>query len=368
MVQNKAYRISSAQLIIVLFLSRFFTLMTYQPTQQAVGGSTVLLTIPLSALAAVAVMLPFLWLYQKAQADPLTCAFRVSQSYGVVSSIILGLFCLFMTAYSVSHFQFFMVSTVYPQEQPWIFIVSMLAVAAYGAKMGLEALSRMGVLVFWALIAVTALLLVALIPNVRSVYLTNPLFEGYRAITAGTFGALANNAELVLFMLLLSRTKEKGGKVLSQWLILVTIWFVLFSFLTLTVLGDYVKARIFPVYSLTSVAQFSFFGRMDLLHIFLWIFIAFVRVTLYLYCTNLCLRRIFPKLSRGWGITICTVLLIGLASLLSSQLSLFDMAGRLLMTGIPLGLAVVVFPLLTLLFPSAKGVSQKSLKLGKKEN
>lgn len=356
-MQSKARDISAAQLVMLLFVGRMFSLMTYvSKTQTVESGSLSLLTIPLASIAAAAAALPLLLIYRNCGADPLTCAYRAGRPFGAAFSVLLLLYCLYTAAYTASHFEYFMTSTLYQNAAPWLFIFVLLLAAAYAASMGLEAFSRLSVLAFVLTLGVLILLAAVLFPQIKLAYVENPLRNPAGDIGKTVWYTFAGNSELILFLLFAgrSRTKNGKGKPFAVWLILFTLAAELIAFLLLTALGDFAKTRLFPMHTAAVVAQFALFGRLDLFHIITWVVVAFLRATSYIYAAAVCLRRLFPKLpfaGAAWlsGGTAC------LASLLASPLLLRGQAVPF--GGAALTLLAVLFPLITLLLPKARGVN-----------
>ncbi|RGX56688.1 MULTISPECIES: GerAB/ArcD/ProY family transporter [Anaerotruncus] len=357
-MQGKIRDISGAQLVMLLFVSRLFTLFTFIPKSgQAVSGSTALLTILLAAAATLLLILPYLWLCRKGGQDILAAAFSASRFYGVLVSACYGTFCILMAGYTASHFEFFMTSTVYQNAPPWIFLLCLIPAAAYAARLGLEAFSRFGVFVFILMLAVIALICGALIPEMDLVNVVSPFLEGEEAVFSGTMQAVTANAEAVVFILLCSRAGKGSGKTFIWYVVLAAIFYEILSFSVLAALGDYAKTRLFPLYTAATVAQISVFGRLDILHIAMWVCVAFLRAAAYLYCALVCLRRIFHKLPYAAAAAIVAVGAGGLAFFTSTDMRYLNEAGRLLMNGVPFGVLVVLIPLITALFLKKGGKS-----------
>lgn len=353
-MENKPRMISGTQLVFLLLISRLFTLFTFVPrARTAASGSTALLCIPLAGAAVGILLIPFLLLLRRSQTDLLSCAFQLGSGYGLVVSLLFGVFCIYMAAFTTSHFSFFMASAVYPNSTPWAFLLLLTLAAGYAASLGLEAFSRMSVWVFSLLLLLLLLFVCALLPEVNPVYLTSPLLDGLPAVGKGIFYTAVNHAEAVALILLLPRVRRAGGRVAAGWLVLTILVYELLSFLTLTVLGDYAKTRLFPLHTLSSLAQLSGFGRLDLLHIALWIFAAFLRLTVYLYCAAVCLRRIFPSAAFGRSCACCAAV-SGIWSLATARGMQFwnRISEQVWVVAAPFLLLVAAVPLVTLLLTS----------------
>ena len=162
---------------------------------------------------------------------------------------------------------------------------------------------------------------------------------------------MAGNADILLFLLLFPRVRGGSGKTGFWWVALTAaVWWVL-CFFVLTALGDYAGTRLFPLQTAAAVANLSVFGRMDLVHITVWIITAFLRAAAWLYCGCTCLRRLFPKVRMGAASALCA-LAAGIAA--AAAAPLWEAAGSAWESGVPLLLLAVAAPLVTLCFPRAK--------------
>ncbi len=302
-------RISGAQLVTTLAVTRVFSLFTYVPRQGSVSGQVTLLSIPLSVAVCWLLLTPFLRMRKTCGPDLLVECGRLGKPFSAVAVLLFLGACLLQVAGSCSHFAFFMTSSVYQTASREIFIGVLLVTGGYAAALGLEAFSRAGSLLFAFALLVMGLMLAALLPEIRLSQLYSPLAEGVEPLVRSLARTTAQNVELILFVLLLSRCRPGHDKrYLAGLLGITALLYEIFTFLTLTVLGDYSRMRLFPLHTLATVAEASVLGRMDLLHILLWSAVGFLRVTLYLYGAATCLHRLAKRLSMGMAVAICAFL------------------------------------------------------------
>ncbi len=352
---EKAYDISGVQLVLLLFVTRLFTILTFVPKSDvAISGSAALLAILLSGILGLVFFLPFFWFQKKCGENLLDAVFRVGKAYGWVVSVLLWLFCLYVVSYTISHFTFFMTSTFYDDAKPWLFLILLILAAAYGAVLGVEACARLGALAFALVLVVTLLIGCALFSQIDLIYFTNPLRENWKTISQNVFFTATNNTECILFLLLFSRTKEKKKRTVVWWLLSITIMYELLAFLTQAVLGNYSNARLFPLHTLATLARFSDFGRLDLLHAAVWIFCAFLRASIFLYSASVCLRRLFPKLGRGWAVSICALISVAVTAASVQGMLIWKESYHVVVETVPFLIFMALFPILTGLFPRAK--------------
>lgn len=362
-MQGKVRTISSAQLVLLLTVSRLFTLFTsISHTDSSGSGSAALVAIPLAGIGALAAGVPYLLMRRRCGPDSLEAACRVGKAYGAAAAFLFCVFCLMAAARTAAQFTYFMVSAVYQNVQPWVLLFWLTLLAAYAAALGLEAFSRLGALAFFLALGATLLVFGALLPRMNPIWLASPFLDGVQPTWQIMRHLLVQNAELVLFPLLASRAGGKGVKPYFWWTALTTLFYEALALVVLTALGGFAATRLFPLHTLAVVARLPVFGRLELCYIVLWVLLAFLRMALYLYCACVCLRRMVPKLSLGKTAAACAVV-SGVCAYAAVAMRFWQRTGLDLAAGVALGLLAILFPLVTMAFPKAKA-PKKTAKEG----
>ena len=160
---TKRVEISASQLVTLLFLSRAFTLLTYSTkTDQISQNAGIIFALALSAMLYVAALIPtFLLVRRRRDYSIIEWSFAVKPWFGKGVAALYFAFLVLVTANTISHFEFFLTSSIYPNASPTLFVVLFLLAVAYAAYMGLEACARMSGFVFWGVAAGTAFLFCA---------------------------------------------------------------------------------------------------------------------------------------------------------------------------------------------------------------
>lgn len=366
-MENKIRRISPGQLVLLLFLSRLFSLLTLVPKRGAATGSAALLSSLFAALVVGVAALPVLWLFRRTDRSVFETADSALKPLGTLSAVLMGLFCIWTVAYTIAHFSFFMVSSVYFNGHGMVFVLCLTLAAAYGASLGLEPLARMSLSAFLLAVVTALVLVIALFGDMRWQNVISPFYDGLSPVLSSTWGGASQYGELVLLVLLLHRVREpgkSGGSICLRWLVLSACAFLVFGLLTLTVLGNYGATRLFPLHTTATVAHFSMGGRLDLLYLFLWIFVAFLRAALWLYGAVVCLGRLFPKRRMGSRAVFAGIAAGAFALAALPLLEGGFPVGSVFTGALPLVLLGVVLPVALLLTPLAR---QKNHPEGKKK-
>lgn len=364
-MRTKPHDISAGQLIMMLVLCSIFTMFSYTSgTRETLSAPAAPLVLLLSSAGALVVIIPFFLLKKHAGPDLLTAAYRAGRPVGTVTSALFGLFCIYMAAQTTAYFVFLMISTVYQNAPPWIFIVIFLLTAGYAASLGLESIARFSAFLFALTLIVGVLILGSLIPEFELVRVAWPLVDGPEPVIPGTIRVLASNAEILLFILLVPRISRGAGKAYIWWVVLSLAVCMVLTIFLIAALGGFAATRLFPLQTAAAVARVSLFGRMDLFHILTWTGISFLRASAYLYCGYTCLRRMAPKLSVGFGALICAAA-AGITAILTVQkMHLWDEAGNRMILTIPLVILAVLLPLC--LLPLRRTLAPQK-QTGKKE-
>lgn len=296
-METKQRNISGFQLGALLFISRYFSYMTYLPQNRTtLTGPTALMSVLVAVAILTVAFQGYRIMCKRCGPDLFQAAHRVSPAFEKLVAALLGIYALLISASSMAQFDFFMSSTIYQNVRSWIFVIPLGAAVAYAAALGLESFARMAVPAAFLVLVTVLLLTGALAREVQPAYFYSPFYDGWGEIWEGAIMLVAHMAEFLPLILLFPRTgTQSPNKVFTGWLgcsMVVREWMIL---LVIATLGDYAALREFPLYGAASLAEVGPFGDLDTAHIVIWVIVGFLRISVYLYCGGICLRRIFPK-------------------------------------------------------------------------
>ena len=125
---TKRVEISASQLVTLLFLSRAFTLLTYSTkTDQISQNAGIIFALALSAMLYVAALIPtFLLVRRRRDYSIIEWSFAVKPWFGKGVAALYFAFLVLVTANTISHFEFFLTSSIYPNASPTLFVVLFL--------------------------------------------------------------------------------------------------------------------------------------------------------------------------------------------------------------------------------------------------
>ncbi len=345
-------QINSLQLLSLLFVSRFFTMLVAVPNRRfALTGSDALLPPLFSALATAILILPQLFL---TRSFPQQSLWEIAgQTLPKGRKLLLLwqlLLCLLTAVAAASQSEYFVSTALYPNaERHWVLFFFLLVVW-YMSAMEVEALSRTALLVCGLIVLSFALIFAGVFREIDGLNL-GPLFQDSAAkIGITTLAYWGQNMELILLWILQPYTEKPtfrrdifvfllGGFLLTE----------IITFFTTAVLGSYGGTRMFPVYTLAALSGHGFFSRLDYLHIINWNFACLLRCAMFATAAVMLLQDLFPKQKRE-KLRTGVMVSMGLAALL---LTGTEGANRwfyqLFASGIPVGITVVLIPLILLL-------------------
>lgn len=356
----QAHRISAGQLVFLLFCARIFTLLTYMPHELSSnispfwailgGGATVLL-----------MGVPLLLLFHRTGVGVPEAAARAGRGVSLAVHLTIGVFCLLTAAFTIWHFGVFMMSTLFHNASPWVFLIGMSLAATYAAQLGLEPVARLGLPVFLMTVAAAVAILAGLWQYMNWEQILLLPEDGWRTALASGRQGISVYAEAVLFLVLASRAGKSGTRtgVWCGWIVLSAVVALWFALTTQAALGEYAGTKMFPIHAATGAAQLPSVERLDILYLFLWCFAAFVRTAAYLYAAGVCLGGIVPGMKfapRVWTVG-------GVAAVLTLTAALWQPFGNWL-TGfwryaIWVVLLLVGIPVLLLVIPKTQSPAPK---------
>ena len=344
----QANKISIWQAVILLFLCRMFSVLTYTPgISAAVGGTEQLIANLLSAALQFVLLIPAYLIYRMdCGRNIITAAKEAFHQWSLPISLLYYLFLLLIAVNTMTQFTFFMTNAVFPQASRIFFVLTMLLVVLYAMHAGLEAISRTSVLIFAGFLVMLFFVIFASIPQMELVNLKPALSHAGTDIVRATIENFARNSELVVLLLIFPKVKGGIRKGVITLLIGITVAFELIGFTMTTVLGDYAGVQSFPFYALASLAEASVFQRLDALHMAIWVFISFLKISLYLYLAADVLKSMLTlRFAKAAAPT--SVILFLTASLITVfGIEWLRNMSFVLTTAIPVGVLVFLIPLL----------------------
>ncbi len=353
-------QINSLQLLSMLLVSRFFTMLVAVPNSRyALSGSDALL-VPLFSMILLAILLlPLVFLMKRHPQQSLSqIAAQLLPKGKALILLCLLVFCLLTAIAAASQSEYFVSTALYPNaKRHWVLLLFVLVVW-YMVSMDIEAISRVSLLVCGLIVLSFGLIFTGVLSEVDWLNL-GPLFQdSTETLAVTTLAYLGQNMELVLLCILQPYTlKDRFRRDSYLFLLGALLLSEVISFFTTAVLGGYGATRMFPVFTLAALSGHGFFSRLDYLHIINWTFACLLRCAMYAAAAVLLLQELFPKQARSRLRGLVAAILTAVCLLLTRQEGGVHWFYQIFASGVPIIITVVLIPLI-LLWKSRKKVKQ----------
>lgn len=355
-------KISAAQAILLLFVSRVFNIFNYIPIFSGnVEPSATLIGNIIALLINLAIVIPVSIMFKRnGNKDILSIAYNKHKVIGIIVCSIYFLFNFIILIGTIFGFEFFMTNAVYPNASVFFIIITICMACFFCAKHGIEGIARTSTIVFVLLILGIIFITFA---SFKSINLLNikPIISDvpttlYKAVSS----IVSKGSELIILILIFPKINGSFKKC-SVWLIVSSaIILELISFLVASVLGEFAYTQMFPYFTLASVVETSIFQRLDSVHMVLWVFISFVKITLGVYVSNYCLQAMLPKSKHKYTLFPLFIVVTSLAILVGFHPEIFTETKSTFPTFILIG--VVIIPLLLCIKKHRKGKKKNEEK------
>ena len=346
-MRNQTAKISPWQCAILLFLSRMLSFFLASPQRIQPGPISFCLLLPLSAAVTGLFLLPAWRFCRRYPGMDLLSAARVRWG-GWGNLLPAGFFLLaqMVLIQTVSAFSAFLNTAAYPETSPWLFILLLMAAAAYGAFMGREPVARFSAFVFAAFLLTVVFVGLTLLPQLQWDSLSPPAYDSRAGILRLFVTLTAGNVEGAALILLWPCVREKASSVYWRFSGMTVVVLSLSVLFTSAALGDYGATQRFPFFTVTKVAETTLFQRLDSLHIALWVFLAVLRLALFLQMAGRCLSVLLPTLPQRMAVLLSAGIAALIAGCLSRGTDGLSRMADLLSGGLPGFLCLFLLPLL----------------------
>ena len=350
---NQDSRISLWQVVLLLCLSRMFSVMTMCMVytsftiQEMFYGA--LLAIPLAFL----VFLPGGLLFQK---RPRLLLDNRLKGVWMTGYFLLAVGWLLMT---LLHLDFFLGNAVFLQAPSIALLWPAVLAGCWCAYQGLEGLARYGSILFFFFALSVLLLICTAVPQMSPARLDPVTTVDWKNIWAAASNSLFQNPELIFLPLLAPRLAERKLIKAGVWYCLLSGGLVALLFgLVCFTFGDFTTNIVYPVYSLSAAMQVGFLQRLDAVYMAIWVMLALFRISILLWFAKGFLIHAAPKRRPLSLIFFLGGLVLAVSWLLSGSLLSNQLAyNPWVMVG-TVGVSALVFPIGTSLCRRKEGKAQ----------
>lgn len=333
-------KIGWGQFLLLLFMCRVFTLMTFVPMSANGGDLTMQMTAAVIGTVIQAVLLIPIVLLKKSVTQ---AALEKNRFCGILTAGLYLLFFLFYTVSSLLHFQKFLSARFFQSSGSIIMLAVLLAVCVYCASLGVEALGRSGVLLFWLFVAA---LIIMVLYSAQDFDLTNLIFgklEEKNLFTA-VMDDISRNGEICAAAFLAKHVREKlrcgvYGLLASKLLLTEAV-----TLLITAVLGDFSQLTDYPFLTVGTFGGTGFIQRGDALYLIVWTITAVINISLFLHISAGLMVEVCPKIK--FSASIAAVIVFAAAAAFTLTGAELSERGFRILSGCSIILLTGVIPLI----------------------
>ena len=268
----------------MVFISKIFFFMMYTPNIGKTSESSVyilgqILAIPFIFLT----LIPFYYIDKTEKGcNILTLSRYVNKKFSMAVGLFYWAYMIFTAVNTSINFDFYLTSAVYPESKSMVFIFVIVLSAMYCTMMGIEPLARFSGFVIITIIISGLLIFFPLLNEINLSYINLPKSIQWSEILKAVYYSVISKNEFVLLYIINDHTDDNLSKGVSKYVFWEVGFYELVSVFTLAVFGSNSKMLMYPLYMLSNMARLSVLERTDAIHAVIWIFVAFIKISLFI--------------------------------------------------------------------------------------
>ena len=354
---KRVEKITSIQLLTMIFITKLFFFMMYTPKMEIGMESTVYMIGQLCSIPFIFLsLLPFYYLNTNLpNYNIMECGKKVNFKFGKIIGMLYYFYMIFSVVNTLINFDFYLSSAVYPESKSYLFIIIITAACAYCGVLGIEPLARFSGFVIIALIISGAMIFLPLVSKVNLSFIHIPRDMGLKDFAKAVYMGIISNNEIVFLYIFADKIKGNASKGIGKYILTSVGFYELVAFFTVAIFGAYEKTVLFPLYSLSGVASLSILERTESVHVAIWVFVAFVKLSLLLIAAGKLLTG-FIKMGLDKGVIISSAISLILALLISKSFKILHYIRIFMYTGVLFGIFIVVLPTMVAVSVKINGV------------
>lgn len=351
-------KISYGQLLLLLFVTRIVRTMTYNPFLLA-SPYQIIIEIAVSVLIQAVLVIPFVYIYNKFQGeDIISLGFSRNKAVGITLCTVYSAYFIVVALRLIKYFSLFM-STGFPViNSSKAIAVCLILVAGYGAFQGIESLGRSASIVF-AFFCFMILIIILTTQGSFDLYnLSIPEPDNPTGFTGFLLKELGSNSELVTVALILPKIKDGFRKAIYGFLTLKLLVIEFAVFLSVTVLGAYIRVTELPFFKVGALSKTQYIERFDAVYMVVWTLCAVIGLGLFIYSASQGLESVFRKTGRKKLSLYISGFVILVTIIFRASQSNADMWADKWLSAVLVCLLTFVIPIVMILINGRKGKQQ----------
>lgn len=288
-------KISTFQFFSLIYLSRVLTTVTYIPSYtKDIKPSDMFFNIIMRILFGLLVIVPVFMLYKRNSDENVIGIMRNrSPLLAKITAILYAAAFFYFTVSTIARLDVFSGTIIFPETNVNYLLIFVVIACCYGAYMGLQALGRSAVLSLFAVVPAMIFVVAMLVNKIDFLNFSPIFYNGVMPVVKSSFNAAGRTAEYLAVAVALPKVVGNNKKGYVTWIFLQTLTTAALFFTLAGVMGNFTNTQLFPLHTLSSVANFSFFERLDALFTGLWIICAFLKISFFIYLSVTILQKEF---------------------------------------------------------------------------
>lgn len=307
-------KVSTPQFFSLLYLSVLSSIFMYISSPEITISETDSLLRPVVFIAvSIVSALPLLFVYKKLGQNEANYKKLYESKFGKITAVIYSVVYLLGIVRTTARFDLFASSELFPGAEMTFFIIGLVAVCAALSLLGLESLTRAGVIFTFIVVCATGFVMLSLWDEISVLNFT-PLFQdGAGRFFSDSILFSLQASEIGVLLTVLPQIKGNLKKGFVWWAILSGATFIAVLFFVVGTLGAFADTQLFPTYTAVTLAKFGLLQRMDALETAIWILCVVEKIALYFFVVTKNLKILFPKVKKS---TLCLVQALSVCAVL----------------------------------------------------
>ncbi len=273
-------KISAFQFYSIMLLTRLLTTLTYTPkyTEEITVSDMILQTL-FRFVFGIIIFIPVFMLNKKYGVDNQ----KGNGAFGKIKAVIFTAVFFYFSVSTLSRLELFAGTVIFPETDVKFLLLLVILFCAYGAYLGLESIGRSAVLFVTPVLLSLIVIGLALVKRIDWLNLSPLFYNGVLPVAKTALNAVGRTVEYAVIAVSLPFITGNAKKGFFIWMGVQTFITAVIFFFVGTVLGEFNKMQLFPVYTIASMAQFSFFRGLGAIITGAWILCAFLKISLLIF-------------------------------------------------------------------------------------
>lgn len=353
---QKTAKITSFQFYSILFLSRIFSVVSYiSGVRNNLSSTDEVIAVVGACLFLFAISIPtVLFIRKDAASSILTRASCISPVFEKIAAIIYLVSILYSGIITTARFELMIGSLLFPETSVLIFVAAMLLAAVYCAYRGIETIGRSAVIYLIPVLGAFIFVFTTLI-NKFDILNFDPVYTSeISTIINSAYYTCARTGELGAILLLLPNVKNHSKKHLFNWILSISVIFIVTELMISGVLGGFGKNQLFNMYSLSVLAKFGFVERLDSIISCIWLICAGVKMSVLFYISNILITSLLKKERTLIYISVTAVAVFIGTAIVSTSILHFAKILSSAATAVIFTVAIAILPVMVILAEKLK--------------